>query len=136
MKKIVSLFFCGVWLACILSGCRLIRIEEAPRTALEYTVVRQEEIPKEVTALIEEKKSREFQMTYHSGDTLYLIKGYGQQMTGGYSIQVEELSLSETAVFFETKLLGPSEQMTGSEPSYPYIVVKISYRQEPVEFIR
>lgn len=136
MKKIVSLFFFGVWLACILSGCRFIRIEEAPRTALEYTVVRQEEIPKEVTALIEDKKAKEFQMTYHSGDTLYLVKGYGQQMTGGYSIQVEELSLSENAVFFKTKLLGPSEQTAGSEPSYPYIVVKIAYRQEPVEFIR
>ena len=40
-------------------------------------------------------------MTYQSGEELYLIKGYGQQMTGGYSIQVAELSLSDTAVFLK-----------------------------------
>lgn len=136
MKKIGSLFFIGVWLVCLFSGCRFIRIEEEPRTALEYTVVKQEEIPKEVTALIEEKQRNEFQMTYHSGEFLYLIKGYGQQMTGGYSIQVEELSRSENSIFFKTKLLGPSEEIIGSEPSYPYIVVKMQYREEPVDFIR
>lgn len=65
---------------------------------------------------------------------MYLIKGYGRQMSGGYSIQVTELSLSSAAVFFKTKLIGPSEESQGSEPSYPYIVVKTEYREEPVQF--
>jgi hypothetical protein len=118
-----------------LGGCRLIHIEEEERKSLEYTVVQQEDIPKEAAALIEEKKEKEFQMTYESQGTLYLIRGYGQQMSGGYSIAVEELSCTSSAVFFKTKLIGPSELTKGDEPSYPYIVVKMDYRDEPVEFL-
>lgn len=134
MKKTVTLFLLMTWLILTVSGCRIVKIEEAERKALEYTVVSQEEIPAEVLSLIEEKKAGEFQITYQSGEELYLIKGYGQQMSGGYSIRVEELSLSETAVFFKTKLLGPSDDSQGGEPSYPYIVVKMQYREEPVQF--
>lgn len=134
MKKTVSLFCLAAVLMMILSGCQFVHMEEGKKTALDYTVVKQEDIPKEVVTLIEEKRAKEFQMTYQSGDYLYLIKGYGQQMSGGYSIQVEELSLSDSAVFFTTKLLGPSDNSQGGEPSYPYIVIKMQYREEPVQF--
>ena len=56
MKKTVSLFCLTVILVLMLCGCRVIRIEEEERKALEYTVVSQEEIPKEVITLIEGKK--------------------------------------------------------------------------------
>ena len=82
-----------------------------------------------------EKKGKEFQMTYQSEKELFLIKGYGQQMSGGYSIQVEELGVTSQAIFFKTKLIGPSDtKITLSPPSYPYIVVKMAYRKEPVIF--
>ena len=68
------------------------------------------------------------------GEDLYLIRGYGKQMSGGYSIQVTDLSVSSSAVFFCTKLVGPDEETVGGEPSYPYIVVKTGYRDVPVEF--
>ena len=45
----------------------------------------------------EEKKEKEFQMAYQRGDEMYLIKGYGRQMSGGYSIQVTDLSVSSNA---------------------------------------
>lgn len=134
MKKTVFLFGLTAVFLLLFSGCGLIRIEEGERTPLEYTIVKQEDVPSEVKTLIEEKKSGEFQITYQSGDDLYLIKGYGQQMSGGYSIQVEELSLGENAVFFKTKLLGPSDVNQGGEPSYPYIAVKMEYRDETVQF--
>lgn len=35
-------------------------------------------------------------MTYQVGDIRYLMKGYGEQLTGGYSIQVEEVSNQRT----------------------------------------
>lgn len=102
---------------------------------LDYTVVKEEEIPEEMRSLIEEKKGQEFQMTYQSGEYLYLLKGYGQQMSGGYSIQIEELSLGESAIYFKTLLIGPSKgEKVSKEPSYPYIVVKLAYREEPVQF--
>lgn len=133
MKKAALLF----WIAAIflmLSGCRVIRIEEAERTPLKYTVVDSSGIPEEAASLIEEKKAAEFQMIYQSGEDMYLIKGYGRQMSGGYSIQVTDLSLSSTAIFFSTKLIGPSEDSQSGEPSYPYIAVKTEYREEPVQF--
>lgn len=135
MKKTGIFLGCLFFLMVIAGGCSLIRIEEEERKPLEYTVVKQEDIPGEAAALIEEKKKKEFQLTYQVGEELYLIKGYGQQMTGGYSIQAEEVSASGNAVFFRTKLLGPSESLIGSEPSYPYIVVKIKYTDMPVVFL-
>ena len=61
-------------------------------------------------------------MTYQVGDIRYLMKGYGEQLTGGYSIQVEEVSESEKAD-------------AGSEPSYPCIVLKIRETEKPIEFL-
>lgn len=133
MKKTVSLlFFMTVLLT--LGGCRLVRIEEEKKTPIPYTVVEPGELPEEAASLVEEKKAAEFQMTYQSGDELYLIRGYGKQMSGGYSIQVKDLSVTSTAVFFETKLKGPSQEEQSGEPSYPYIAVKMKYREEPVQF--
>ena len=82
------------------------------------------ELPEEAETIVEEKKAGKFQMTYQSGNDLYLIRGYGKQMSGGYSIQVKELSESSTAVFFETKLIGPAPEEQSGEPSYPYIAVE------------
>ena len=45
MKKIVSLFF-PVLIYTYIYGCRLVRIEEAPRTALDYTVISRRRYPR------------------------------------------------------------------------------------------
>ena len=134
MKKTAVLLGILLW-AVVLSGCRFIRIEEEPCRSLEYSIVKQEELPGELTALIREKKQKEFQLTYQSGKELFLVKGYGTQLSGGYSIQVEELRATSQAVFFRTRLIGPSEGKTViSPPSYPYIVVKMAWQKEPVIF--
>lgn len=122
-------------LAVSLAGCQFIKIEEGERTPLEYTIVKQEEIPAEAAELMEQKKENAFQMTYQVGGVRYLMKGYGQQLTGGYSIQVEEVSESENAVFCKTRLIGPSEDQAGGEPSYPCIVLKITDTSKPVQFM-
>lgn len=134
MKKLVSLLFLTAVLL-TLGGCRFIRIEEEGRTPVEYEMVEPGKLPEEAASLVEEKKQKEFQMTYQSKEELYLIRGYGKQMSGGYSIRVKELSASKNAVFFETELMGPSREEQSGEPSYPYIAVKIRYRDDPVQFI-
>ena len=121
MKKAASLL-CLAVLFLMLGGCQMIRIEEENKTPLAYTVIEDSQIPEEMQELIREKKE------------LFLAKGYGRQMSGGYSIQVKELSASSNAVFFETKLIGPTEKIQGGEPSYPYIVIKTEYRDGPVQF--
>ena len=133
MKKKISLLYLAV-LFLTLGGCRMIRIEEADKTPLTYTVSDDSQIPEELKELIEEKKESEFQIAYQRGNELFLAKGYGRQMSGGYSIQVESLQASSNAIFFETKLIGPTEKVQGGEPSYPYIVIETEYRDYPVQF--
>ena len=127
MKKTAA-FLSLLILLMMLGGCRMIKIEEGKRTPLKYTVADHSQIPEEAAKLIEEKKEKEFQMAYQKGEDLYLIKGYGRQMSGGYSIQVTDLSASVNAVFFETKLIGPTEEVQGGEPLYSCIVLITEYR--------
>ena len=98
MKKTKAVLL-GVilWSLLLVSGCNFIRIEEEPRKPLEYSIVKNEDLPAELAALIQEKKANEFQLTYQSEKELFLIKGYGQQMSGGYSISVEELGVTSQA---------------------------------------
>lgn len=133
MKKIISLL-CLTLLLLTVEGCRVIKIEEEERSPLEYVILENSQIPEEARELIEEKKEKEFQLAYQKGTELYLIKGYGRQMCGGYSVQVADLSASSNGIFFETRLIGPSSEVQGGEPSYPYIAVKTEYRDVPVQF--
>ena len=60
--------------------------------------MKEEDYPEKVKELIGENKAKEFQMTYQDAGYLYLMKGYGEQKTGGYSIQIEDLSLWDNAI--------------------------------------
>ena len=102
---------------------------------LEFTVVGETDLPEELKQVIGEKKTAPFKMTYTDDQNLYIAVGYGEQENGGYSISVRELYLTENAIVADTELLGPeSAEQTGAEKSYPYIVVKTEYLEEPVIF--
>ena len=92
----------------------------------------------EITELqndIEEKKAADFKMTYKDSEFLYIVRGYGEQETGGYSICIRNLYLTSNAIIFDTELIGPRKGETISKsPSYPYIVVKVELRDENVVF--
>ena len=133
MKKAVCLLVALV-LAAVLSGCGLIRIEEEERKPVDYTVVERQDIPAALDEIMNEKKEKEFQLSYETGEDLYLAKGYGRQMSGGYSIQVEELGESGNGLFFVTRLLGPEDLKEAGVPSYPCIVIKTSRQKKPVTF--
>lgn len=133
MKKSVFVLI-AVITAFLLSGCRFVRIEEEDRKPVSYTVVEHSDIPEELSRIMEEKKEKEFQLSYETGEDLYLVKGYGRQMSGGYSIQVEELGESGNGLFFITRLLGPKDLSEAGVPSYPSIVIKIRRQKKPVTF--
>lgn len=120
-------------LGCILGGCT--GKEEEKVKDLEFTVIGQNEIPKELADIIEQKKGAEFKLTYTDGGDLYIAVGYGEQQTGGYSITVPKFYLTENSIVIQTELQGP-EQASGepAAPSYPYIVVKTPFVEEPVVF--
>lgn len=133
MKKAVCLLVALV-LAAVLSGCGLIRIEEEERKPVDYTVVERQDIPAALDEIMNEKKEKEFQLSYQTGEALYLAKGYGRQMSGGYSIQVEELGASSNGLFFVTRLIGPKDLNEAGVPSYPCIVIKTEPQKKPVVF--
>lgn len=133
MKKAVCLLVALV-LAAVLSGCGLIRIEEEERKPVDYTEVERQDIPAALDEIMNEKKEKEFQLSYQTGEALYLAKGYGRQMSGGYSIQVEELGVSSNGLFFVTRLIGPKDLNEAGVPSYPCIVIKTEPQKKPVVF--
>lgn len=118
----------------LLYGCATSGQEEKVRD-LEFAVAAQEEIPPDLGQIISQKQQSPFKLTYSDSDHLYIIVGYGQQNTGGYSIRVNELYMTENSIVIDTELLGPEKGETaGSEPSYPFIVVRTEYSELPVIF--
>ena len=124
-----------VLFSCLLYGCSIEKVRAGDGVKPEYTVMKEEDLPEKVKELIAQNQETEFQMTYQDAGYLYLLKGYGKQETGGYSIQIEDLSLWENAIHLQTVLIGPRDgEELKEEPSYPCLVVKMKYREEPVIF--
>ena len=124
-----------VFLARILTGCSVEKEDQDKVRDLEFAVVGEADLPEELKNLIMEKKAAPFKLTYSNDQGLYIVVGYGEQPTGGYSIEVDELYLTDNAIVIDTELEGPGKgEPTGVEKSYPYIVVKTEYLEEPVIF--
>lgn len=118
--------------AILLGGCS-VQKEEGERREIEFTVAAWEKLPGQLAEAIEKNKKDEIRMTYTDGADMYLIRGYGEQKTGGYSVAVAECSEDETTVFFDTRLIGPQkEEEISKDPSYPLLVVKIEARDKEV----
>lgn len=126
---------CLVCLLLLAGGCRAERIDRNGEKELAYTVMKTEDIPEEVMKTMEEQGEEPYQLCYQDGEVLYLMRGYGKQETGGYSIQIESLSSSGATVIFRTKLLGPqTREEQKSDGSCPYIVVRTENQELPVLF--
>ena len=135
MQRFAGIFMLVVTVLISLEGCAIEKTNRTKVRDLDYHVVTEEEIPEELKTQIEEKKAADFKLTYETPEYLYIVRGYGEQETGGYSIQVKELYLTSNAVFFSTELIGPrkGENITKS-PSYPYIVVQTEKIDKNVVF--
>ena len=132
MKRIIAALLFILFVCC---ACSTEKESGKKLSDLEFTVVKEEDIPEELKAIIEDKKQQVFKLTYEDQNQLYIAVGYGEQQTGGYSIQVRDLYLSENAVYFDTELKGPKKKDVDNQVrSYPYIVVKTGHRDEYVVF--
>lgn len=104
---------------------------------LEFTVISEDCVPDELRKVILEKKESPFKITYTDNGFLYICIGYGEQPGGGFSIAVNELYLTENAIYFDTTLLGPEpgeETANRETSSHPYLVVKTEFIDEPVVY--
>lgn len=142
MRKLLSgkmmLVVCLLAWVCIvrlLTGCSVARESQEKVRDLEFTVVGENELPQELKALAEEKKAAPFKLSYSNDQGLFIVVGYGEQSTGGYSITVRELYLTENSIVIDTELLGPEKgENPAPETSYPYVVVKTENLENPVIF--
>jgi len=125
----------AVALMLVLTGCNLLSQERVKLQDLDFTVLAEEKVPEELQSIVNEKKQAPFSLTYSDQEFLYICIGYGEQSTGGYSIAVNELYLTDRAIYVNTELLGPGPaEKSNPVASYPYIVIKTEYREEPVIF--
>ena len=130
-RLFLVIFLCLCAMLCIDTGCT--SKKEDRLQDIDFTVIDDAEIPDELKTIIDQKKTGEFKLTYADQDELYIVVGYGKQLTGGYSIQFPDVYLTKENIVVTSVLLGPE----GEEPaniSYPYAVIKIEYRSEPVLF--
>lgn len=133
MKKIFALLC--IFSILLLSSCSTKKEEIKKIKTLEFTIVEEENIPEELNRIIDEKKQQAFKLSYSDKDYLYIVVGYGNQETSGYSIAVDELYLAENAIYINTNLIGPvKDEPVSQTQTYPYVVVKTEYLDKSVVF--
>ncbi len=116
-------------------GCNVSKDDGQKTRDLEFNVVGDSDVPAELKQIITEKTLQPFKLTFNDEQNLYIVVGYGPQSTGGYSIAVKELYLTENSIVIDTELLGPEKgENPAPETSYPYIVVKTENLENPVIF--
>lgn len=134
LKTIILLLFTVVTVLGLI-GCKKDESEIKKIRDLEFTVVEDADLPGELKEVIDEKKEKPFRVHYSNKDNLYIVVGYGKQNSGGYSIAVEELFLTDNAIYFDTNLIGPSQDnLVTQGVTYPYIVVKLEYIDKKIVF--
>ncbi len=131
-RMVIALFVPMILLisACVTTEAPVEKIRD-----LDFTVMTDANIPEELLKNLEEQKAEAFTFTYADGEHMYICIGYGEQMTGGYSITVNELYLTEDAIYVDTSLMGPTpEEASVQATSYPYIVLQTEYIDKAVIF--
>ena len=135
LKKVSISVLTAALLLCGLSGCSIEESNGTKVSDLDYTVVEEADLPEELAAIKKKKKAADFKTTYELEDEIYIVRGYGEQDTGGYSISIRDLYLTTNAVLFDTELIGPRKgETTSQSPSYPYIVVKLKNQDKSIIF--
>ncbi len=127
--------FCILCAGCLaFTGCGK---EEEPEKLedLEFTVVGERDVPAQLQEMIGQKRETPFKLTYADEQDMYIVIGKGPQEGGGFSIAVKELYRTDNSIVFKTELTGPEKgEEKGTEPSYPVLIVKTVFCEEPVVF--
>lgn len=102
---------------------------------MEFTVLDKDSIPPELATQINEKKAEPFFMTYTDQGLLYIARGYGEQPTSGYSVEVDEFYETADALRVHTNLSGPEKgEETEDTATFPYVVIQTEEMEKEVLF--
>lgn len=130
------LFFVLLLFAVMTAACGKEKAEYKKTGDADYTVVEEADVPTELMEIIKEKKSGKFKLSYLAEDALYVVRGYGEQPSGGYSIVVEDLFLSGKELCLKTTLVGPAaDEKVTTAATYPFIVLKLLPMKTQVQFL-
>lgn len=118
----------------VFTGCVLFE-EKLNERSVDYTIITQNDVPEELKQQIESEKNGVMKITYKDDEFLYIVKGYGTQKYGGYSIKMKQLYVKDKAIYIDTQLVEPQEgEIVSKEKSEPYIIVKTEKCELPVVF--
>ena len=139
LKKVCMLIILGLLVIpamAMLSGCRNgPENDDLLGSNIDYTVVEDKDIPEKLKQLIDQKKDKEFRMTFTTNEYTYLTVGYGTKDTDGYSIKVRGVTLDGETIYVGTSLYGPREnEKVSSATTTPYIVLKTEKRSKTVVY--
>ena len=134
MKRIIS-FILSLIVLLALCACSAKEFATEKIRDIDFTVVNEEDIPEELMDMIKEKETTPMKLTYADGGALYIVEGYGEQSTSGYSIEVEECFETKNAIYLHTNLIGPTnDEKIVEKATYPYIVIKMEFIDKNVVF--
>ena len=136
-KGLAALLLIGL-LIC-LAGCG--KKEETARTYenasdIDYEIVSGSDVPYKVNEKIYRAKDKSFGFSYRDGEEMYIAFGFGEQSTGGYSIQILAAKETETAILIEARLVAPGpEEVVAASPSQPYMILKTANVEKDIQFL-
>lgn len=135
-KKKAILVWCFVMAFFMLCACG--KKEEKVRKEIDFTVCDKTRLPDELVEIIEEKKHKVFKLSYLNNDYMYIVVGYGEKSRQNLNVVVEDLYMTDNAIYVETNLITKEENKqdvsAGSPSMYPYIVIKCEKYDLPVVF--
>ncbi len=124
----------------IMTKCSL-NNEESGKKSLDFTVCDSTRIPEELQEIIDEKKDKEFKISYINNAYMFIAIGYGEQGKTDYKITVEDLYLADDGIHIKTMLYSGKATGTDAEKTEetgntltPYIVIKCEKYDVPVIF--
>lgn len=129
------LYIIAVVFVLALTGCSIKKEDTKKIQDIEFTVVAPEDAPEELKADIEKARDTPFRLTYADQGYLYMVRGYGEKESNGYSVEVNECYETSDSIRIQTTLLGPAKGEKIKEmKTYPYVVMKTEYRDKNVIF--
>ena len=132
VRSVIGLL-AAAWIGLAAAGCGIEDTNGSKIEDVEFTVLEEEAVPEELKQ--EQRSEMDFKLTYEDNGKLYIARGYGEKETGGYSISVKDVYLTQNALCFVTTLIGPGENETVAKaPSFPYIVVEVTKCDKNVLF--
>lgn len=137
MKKMTrkSLYIVIVFMFLSVAGCSIRKEDTKKIQDIEFTVVTPEDAPEELKSNIEKTQDTPFRLTYADQGYLYMVRGYGEKESTGYSVEVDECYETSDSIRIKTTLLGPEKgEKVKKMKTYPYIVMKTEYREKDVIF--